>query len=97
MVIFLKKFGVTLISRQSGKEAYAAFLPTLQETGAGEEIEIDFEGVNTLAPSWADEFLTPLQKTYSGRLILWPSVNTSVVTTLSLLEKINGFVFNKKA
>ena len=40
-----------------------------------ENIEIDFEGVNTFTPSWGDEFLTPLQNKYQKRLFLRASAN----------------------
>ncbi|MEK7172113.1 MAG: DUF4325 domain-containing protein [Patescibacteria group bacterium] len=36
------------------------FQPTLREFSNDEELEIDFSGVLTLSPSWADEFLSPL-------------------------------------
>ena len=61
MLIQVKKFGTTLSSRPAGKEAYAAYLPTLNEIGDKEEVDIDFEDVLLLGPSWADEFLTPIR------------------------------------
>ena len=96
MIIQLKKFGVTLTSRQLGKEALAAFNPSLFGVGEKETIEADFDGVNTFSPSWGDEFLTPLVKKYSERFILKPSGNPSVIATLKLLEEVNGYRFNIK-
>ena len=90
MTIYIKKFGTTLISRQTGKEAWAAFQPSLQNLPNNETIEVDFEGVMSLAPSWADEFLTPLRQRFGDRLSLFPSENLSVKATLELLEKIHG-------
>ncbi|MBU1164580.1 STAS-like domain-containing protein [Patescibacteria group bacterium] len=90
MIIQLKKFGTTLISRQSGREAYAAFLPSLKNISPDENIEIDFAGVNTFSPSWADEFLTPLAKEYKAKLRLKKSDNLSVISTIKLLGRING-------
>ena len=60
MKLQLEKFGKTLISRELGSEAFKAFQPTLREFPKDEELEIDFSGVLTLSPSWADEFLSPL-------------------------------------
>ena len=60
MKLQLEKFGKTLISRELGGEAFKAFQPTLRELPLNEELEIDFAGVLTLSPSWADEFLSPL-------------------------------------
>lgn len=94
MIIQLKKFGITLNSRQLGKEASAAFLPSLALAGDKESIEVDFFGVNTFSPSWGDEFLTPLVKKYGKKFILMRSDNPSVIATLKLLEEVNGYKFN---
>jgi len=89
MKIYLKKFGTTLISRQSGREAFAAFQGRLRELSEGEILEIDFEGVVTFSPSWGDEFLSPLAKQFNERLVFINTDNPSVKATLELLEKIN--------
>ena len=89
MNIELKKFGATLISRQAGREAYAAFAPSLRETKADEMVKIDFAGVVVFSPSWGDEFLTPLLREYGDRLILKNTKNLSVKATLEILEQIN--------
>lgn len=91
----LKKFGTTLISRQNGREALAAFQPQLTALSDGERLELDFEGVITFSPSWGDEFLSPLLKKYNARLILMHTENPSVKATLELLEKINQQSFER--
>lgn len=96
MIIQIKKFGVTLTSRQLGKEALSAFRPSLYGLSEMEVVEIDFNGVNTFSPSWGDEFLTPLVKKYEKRFIIKQSDNPSVVATLKLLEEVNGYKFNIK-
>lgn len=88
MIIFLKKFGTTLNSRQFGKESFAAFAPSLRNIGNDEEIIVDFEGVITFTPSWGDEFLGPLFNRFRGRLVLKNTENPSVQATLKLLKKI---------
>lgn len=88
MVIKLNKFGTTLTSRQDGKEAYNAFRSTLESVSNKEEIEIDFDGVVTFTPSWADEFITPILRIYGSRVKLADTDNSSVKATLKLLEKI---------
>lgn len=90
MKIELKKFGTTLISRQAGKEAFAAFQPTLKELTAGESLEVDFDGVITFSPSWGDEFLTPLHDQLGERFVLLSTDNPSVKATIELLEKIRN-------
>jgi len=89
MIIKLNKFGTTLTSRQDGKEAYNAFRSTLDALSENENVEIDFDGVVTFTPSWADEFITPILVTYGSRVKLMKTSNPSVEATLRLLEKIN--------
>lgn len=93
MKIELKKFGTTLLSRQNGREAFAAFQPTLTSLNETDDLELDFEGVITFSPSWGDEFLSPLVRQYGSRMILMNTNNPSVKTTLELLEKINQITF----
>lgn len=89
MKLQLEKFGKTLISRELGSEAFKAFQSTLRELPKYEELEIDFFGVLTLSPSWADEFLSPLLDTLGERLVLMPSDNLSVQATLKILQEAN--------
>ncbi len=93
MRVDLKKFGTTLISRQNGREAFAALQTQLTALSENENLELDFEGVITFSPSWGDEFLSPLLKKYDARLILINTSNPSVRATLELLEKINQMAF----
>jgi hypothetical protein len=89
MKLQLEKFGKTLISRELGSESFKAFQPTLRELPKDEELEIDFSGVLTFSPSWADEFLSPLLNQLGDRLLLLPSDNLSVQATLKILQKVN--------
>lgn len=93
MKLQLEKFGKTLISRELGSEAFKAFQTTLREFSKDEELEIDFTGVLTLSPSWADEFLTPLLNQMDEKLILLPSENLSVHATLKILQEANKRTF----
>lgn len=94
MIIKLSKFGKILLGRQDGKEAYAAFLPSLNSVAPNEDIEVNFEGVITFTPSWADEFIMSLYKNFPGRLTFVNTKNSSVKATLEFLEKINNVKFN---
>lgn len=93
MRIELKKFGTTLISRQNGREAFAAFQSQLSALAENEKLELDFDGVITFSPSWGDEFLSPLVRQYNSKLVLMNANNLSVKATLELLEKINQISF----
>ena len=86
MTIQMKKFGTTLVSRPSGKEAWLAFQPVLKETTEGEEIIVDFSGVLVLTPSWADEFLTPLRSQFKKSVKLINTNNPSIKATLNILK-----------
>ncbi|MFH1648887.1 MAG: DUF4325 domain-containing protein [Patescibacteria group bacterium] len=88
MKIELKKFGNILTSRQDGSEALAAIEPLLQNMSENEMLELNFEGVTTFTPSWADEFITKLIDRYSSRVYFINDENPSVVATLELLKKI---------
>lgn len=96
MIIYFKKFGTTLNSRQFGKEALAAFMPSLRDVKKNEEIIVDFEGVITFTPSWGDEFLGFLQNKYKDKLILKNTENPSVQASLNILEEIYKSKFNIK-
>ena len=89
----MTKFGTVFTSRQAGKEAYSAFLPTLTNLDEDEDVLVDFEEVITFSPSWGDEFLTPLQRKFGNRLTLKNTSNPSVALTISTLERINGAKF----
>ena len=96
MKLQLEKFGKTLISRELGSEALKAFQTTLHELSRDENLEIDFSGVLTLSPSWADEFLSPLLTQLGDHLILLPSDNLSVHATLKILAEVNKRPFKMK-
>ncbi len=95
MNIELKKFGTVLTSRQAGKEALAAFSPTLNEIEDAQDIVVDFDEVTTFSPSWGDEFLRPLYEKFGKRLVLKVTDNLSVKLSLEILEESNGIVFRK--
>jgi hypothetical protein len=95
MKIEIKKFGTILISRQSGKEALAAFESSLKNIREEEEVIIDFDGVITFSPSWGDEFLTSLAKRYGDKFKLMSTDNPSVIASIEILEETNNFKFNR--
>lgn len=86
MTIELKKFGTTLISRQTGREAFLALQPLLKDVKNNEKLEVNFKGVLTFSPSWGDEFLTPLVKKYGKNIIFQNTQNPSVKATLEILD-----------
>lgn len=89
MKIELKKFGDLLTSRPDGSEALAAIEPLLQNLPENEVLELDFKGVTTFTPSWADEFVTKLVDRFGNRVLFINGENPSVVVTLELLKKLS--------
>lgn len=87
MKIELKKFGNILTSRQDGREALAATEPLLTNISEDEVLEIDFEGVTTFTPSWADEFITKLVSRFGNRVHFVNDENPSVKATIDILQK----------
>lgn len=82
MLIELKKFGDILTSREAGREALSAFLPTLKSLDENEKITIDFRGVSVLTPSWADEFIRPIIEKYDKKISFINDTNPSVKAAL---------------
>ena len=87
MRINIAKFGEILSSRPAGREASLVAQAYLQPTTESEIIELDFEGVNVLTPSWADEFITGLKSKYGDRVVCLPSKNLSVIESLKVLQE----------
>lgn len=90
MRVELKKFGPILVSRTNGREAFLGFLPVINSLKNDEDLEIDFEGVVALGPSWGDEFLSPLFEQYKDSVKLLNADNASVRATLQILEEIKS-------
>ncbi len=82
--IQLKKFGNVLVSRPAGQEAFNAIRPQLDPNLP---VEIDFDDVLTITPSWLDEFLTRLADFNQGKVELLPTTNASVIVALPILAK----------
>lgn len=85
MTIYMKKVGEVLDSRPNGREALLAIRPRIKNET---ELELDFDGVKILTPSFADEFVTPLTEEYSGRISLKNTQeNITVKKTLEFLSE----------
>jgi len=88
--IEIKKFGDILISRPAGREAFLALLAyQLRDIAPNEPIEIDFDGVLVLSPSWADEVITPLVER-NALVTLSNTDNSSVQATLKTLREYSN-------
>ncbi|MBI5022941.1 MAG: STAS-like domain-containing protein [Candidatus Magasanikbacteria bacterium] len=87
MRLELRKFGNILSSRPAGRDAWlSAQAYLLDKIKPKEKIEVDFSGVSVLSPSWAEEFLTQLEKRYLEQVVFLPSDNPSVKASLEIVE-----------
>ena len=88
MIIQLKKFGTTLISRQTGKEAALALQPLLKDVKEDETVEIDFDGgvtsVKKLREKVRRKKLRNCDEIRKGKVIPVGNMGTVVWTTLPL-------------
>lgn len=87
MTIELRKFGNMLVSRPAGREAWLAAKAYTLPVSTNEEIIVDFAGVDVLAPSWADEFLTKLTELFGKDQVKF--VNTENVSVKATLESLS--------
>jgi len=76
-----------LMSRPAGREAYLALSAYLiKDVDRQELLEIDFDGVKVLTPSWADEVITKLAQEFPNIKLL-NTQNSTVQATLKTLRK----------
>lgn len=88
MKIKINKFGTMLISRPAGKEAAAIMLSSFKPTNDQEPIELDFTGVDVIAPSWLDEVLTTLNDVYKDRVKCLDSGNITLRESLKIINSL---------
>lgn len=81
-IIRVKNFGNVLVSRPAGQEAFNGIR---QYLNPDETIQVDFEGILTVTPSWLDEFLTRLTDFNHGKVELLPTNNASILAALPVL------------
>lgn len=88
MKLELKKFGDILVSRPAGGDAAKAILIDIAKMPETERIvEIDFEGVIVLTPSWMHEFILVISRNVSSVTFKYlPSDNMSVVESLKYVS-----------
>ena len=86
MKIKMKRYGEILTSRPAGKGAALA-MRAYAKPAKGARIELDFEGVISVGPSWLDEVLGALRRQYGkARVVCLPSKNPSVIESLKAIE-----------
>jgi len=75
-----------LISRPAGREAWLGAKAYVLPESTKEKITLDFEDVDVLTPSWADEFIAKLIERQGKENVNFQNTdNPSVKETLRLL------------
>ena len=87
MKIELRKYGDLLISRPAGREAAMVERAISKPMSDTELIEIDFDGVGVLTPSWIDEFIQVIKENFKNKIVFLSSQNSSVIESLKFLSK----------
>ena len=88
MRIDISTFGASLVSRPNGREAALTLQSNVLRTlPQNEMVELDFNKVLVLTPSWADEFLQTLRGEYHNRIKILPSDNPSVRLSLKMVTE----------
>jgi len=86
MEIQVINFGDVLMSRPAGREAFLkAKAYVFKNLKTDETVVLDFDKVKVLAPSWADEFITGIQKDYGNEVQCINTENPSVKATLKTI------------
>lgn len=87
MRIKLSKFGSLLISRPAGRESYYSAKAYLF-TKKLKNLEIDFEGIKVLGPSWIDEFIHLFKKDHpQTKIVFKNTTNPTVASSLEVIGK----------
>ncbi len=83
MEVKVSNFGDVLMSRPAGREDFLkakAFV--FKGIKTDEIVVLDFDKVKVLAPSWADEFISGIQKDYGNEVQCINTENPSVKASL---------------
>lgn len=89
MTLKIKKFGEMLISRPEGRDAALVISNQFIQNLNNEIIELDFEGVKVLTPSWLDEIIQViLKKTTKEKIVFLNTTNSSVSASIEMVVSL---------
>jgi hypothetical protein len=84
MIINLKKYGEFLSSRPDGREAALSCLA--YDAKNTKSLELDFEGIMVMTPSWLSEFIQTLKEKGISKINFIPSQNPTVISSIEIIE-----------
>ena len=73
------KFGTLLNSRPSAREDFLRMVQIINGSGEKEGVVLDFEGVEIMTPSYADELMSSLKQKYGQDKVSVENVKTMAV------------------
>ena len=91
--VYMKTYGKFLMGREDGANALLAFRQQHGDAIHQRQVFFDFQDVPVLAPSFGDEFFTPLEKEYPGRIIIDSGINTAVRKAFETIEQTQKLKF----
>ncbi len=86
VVLKVSKYGQFLSSRPDGREAALAALAYQNDLQKNSEVELNFEDVIVLAPSWLSEFANTLKSKGIESIVYGPSENLSVQLSVKTVQ-----------
>lgn len=87
MTIQIKRFGEILTSRPEGREA-ALILLANDLRNPPSSLDLDFEGVLVMTPSWLGEFLLTLEGSSIKGFHFLHTENASVKSSIEIIEEM---------
>lgn len=85
MKIEIKRFGEILTSRPEGREA-ALLLLANELRIPPPKLELDFEGIIVMTPSWLSEFVNTLSRPETKEIVYEHLENASVKASVQLVQ-----------
>ena len=86
MKLSLKKFGAILTSRPEGREAALICLAYEADIKNATSVNLDFEGIIVMTPSWLSEFVQTLKEKGIVQIEFLPSENPTVTSSIEFIE-----------
>lgn len=91
MKLQIKKFGDRLISRPEGRDAALVIRNQFLSATKDKYIELDFEDIKVLTPSWLDEILQEIYKSHPKENVTFSNTtNASVRASLETVLESNN-------
>ncbi len=85
--IQIGKFGEDLLSRPEGREAFLVMRSYHIPKNFNGTVELNFDGVKVMTPSWLDEVVTGLKNDMHVEVKFLPSNNPTVTESIKAISE----------